>query len=575
MKQFVRKFTKEIVPIKQEKNKKWDVIKYKKTKKQTKLPKNMKLSPQQLASTSNFSTKDLQRDPIPFYSPKKIEALKRGDILPKEIEDNLIIEKKKQGVDIYPLDDPHWLKITSEIMGPLVVTMDEKRKELLSEDPEISNFFVKHEVNVDGFNLLFKVQAAHGISPDESYEIMKKWDIKPNEESYINLISNSKYEKAIEYFSEMIHKKFSPTIYSYGALIKSMCNSGKTEEASETVEVMRANDLYPNQVIYTTVLAGFIRSGDLTRAWKYYDQLKVLKVKVDQVLYGVMMNAAAEVGEIERASLFLNEMEEVAMIPTEVNFNILIKACSKRKGKFDLAFQFFEKMEMHGYTGDIYTYNALIQVCSKIGNVGKIMELLADMKKKKVIPSKHTFELFIHAIAIRQEKLSFTKKFEKHIEKAKTIFNEMKEQHLEISTSTLNTLLSVLTKSKKTQEAVQFFREEYKNHNLQHDSISYGHLITMYTKENKTYLAKKYFKEMLSKDLKPTYSSIKQISYGFAIEGKTEKAYEWLKESSEKFGFMLNPPDLLGLKARIAGSHKKRVHLRHVERNLSTIAPNM
>ena len=66
-------------------------------------------------------------------------------------------------------------------MGPLVETMDGKRKELLNEDPNITNFFVKHEVDVDNFNLLIKVQAAHGICPSEAFNTMKKWKIKPNE----------------------------------------------------------------------------------------------------------------------------------------------------------------------------------------------------------------------------------------------------------------------------------------------------------------------------------------------------------------------------------------------------------
>jgi pentatricopeptide repeat protein len=65
-------------------------------------------------------------------------------------------------------------------------------------------------------------------------------------------MSNSTYEKSIGYFSDLIHQKISPSIYSYSALIKSMCDSDKVEEANETVEVMKSNNLHPNEIIYTT-----------------------------------------------------------------------------------------------------------------------------------------------------------------------------------------------------------------------------------------------------------------------------------------------------------------------------------
>jgi hypothetical protein len=182
MKNFVRHFSKELVPLKSEKPKKWDVIRYKTKRKTNKLPsKNSKMTKTELAKTSNFSMKDYERDPIPFISPKKIEALKKGDILPKEVQDNLIVERTKHGIDIYPIDDPHWLNLTSQLLSPMVRTMDDKKKELIIHSPDINEFFSTQDVNVENFNLLIKVQGAHGVCPSESYKMMKKWNIRPNE----------------------------------------------------------------------------------------------------------------------------------------------------------------------------------------------------------------------------------------------------------------------------------------------------------------------------------------------------------------------------------------------------------
>jgi pentatricopeptide repeat protein len=221
-----------------------------------------------------------------------------------------------------------------------------------------------------------------------------------------------------------------------------------------------------------------------------------MRVKIDAVLYATMMNAAASVGYIEKAQLFLTEMEQKMIIPTEVNFNILIKACTKRKGKMDLAFDFFKKMKSYGYEGDIFTFNALIQICSREGKIGKVMDLLKQMKSLEIVPTQTTFDLFIHAISMRQSKISNDLKMEKNIKKALLIFDEMKQQNLSIGNSTLNVLLSVFTRSNKFEDSVKFFEEEFKKNELIPDEISYFHLISMFSKNQKTFMGLKYFKQV-------------------------------------------------------------------------------
>jgi pentatricopeptide repeat protein len=220
-----------------------------------------------------------------------------------------------------------------------------------------------------------------------------------------------------------------------------------------------------------------------------------MRVKIDAVLYATMMNAAASVGYIEKAQLFLTEMEQKLIIPTEVNFNILIKACTKRKGKMELAFEYFEKMKGFGYEGDIFTFNSLIQICSKEGKIGKVMDLLKQMKTLEIAPTKVTFDLFIHAISMRQSKISNEKQIEKNIKKALLIFDEMKQQNITIGNSTLNVLLSVFTRSNKLDDSVKFF-ENFKNYQLTPDEISYSHLISMFTNNQKTFMGLKYFKQV-------------------------------------------------------------------------------
>jgi hypothetical protein len=80
---------------------------------------------------------------------------------------------------------------------------------------------------------------------------------------------------------------------------------------------------------------------------------------------------------------------------------------------------------------------------------------------------------------------------------------------------------------------------------------------------------------MVKKKMTPTYASCKHIAFGYAKEGKPDKAFDWLEKVNTEFGYLLNPADLIGLKARVAGSHKKQVQLRSVSKNLKAISSNL
>jgi hypothetical protein len=59
---------------------------------------------------THFTSEAYKKDFLPFRSAAKNMAVKRGEILPKDIEDKIVIERKPEGLDFYFKDDPGYFR---------------------------------------------------------------------------------------------------------------------------------------------------------------------------------------------------------------------------------------------------------------------------------------------------------------------------------------------------------------------------------------------------------------------------------------------------------------------------------
>jgi pentatricopeptide repeat protein len=83
-------------------------------------------------------------------------------------------------------------------------------------------------------------------------------------------------------------------------------------------------------------------------------------VKADIVLYSILVNIAAETGKVEKAVQYLSEMEVKNIIPNDVTYTTIMKACTKRKDtRREKLFEIFEKMKLNGHKPNLLIYNVL------------------------------------------------------------------------------------------------------------------------------------------------------------------------------------------------------------------------
>lgn len=551
---------------------KWDVVRYKKKKEQ--FPKT-KLTKEEIKEAEKELTDEkLMSELIPFKDPRKMEALKKGQIrLP--IEKDLVVEmdrEKEEIYGIYPKDDPHWEKLKAELMGPLVETMEERMHDLLNEETNVDLFFEQYPKDIQHYNWLLRAQAAQNKMElaIETLNRMEQDGILPNSQSYCTVISACAVRRdplsAAKYLKEMTEKGMKPPLAAYGALVNALIRAYQIDEAFDIVEAMHAHDIETDQVIHATLLHGCIKQGDLTRAWSHYERMQLeFGIKPDEVTYSIMINACAEGGQTERAFKLLNEMEIAYMIPTEVTYNTLIKACCSRKDTLHKVPEVFEKMEAAGYKPNITTFNLLIYWAGKSGYIQKVPKMLDEMKKLKVKPDQYTYNIFFHALGSCQQK--HFKKQNEHIEIALALYDQMKTELVPITSYTLNGVLGVLSKALRCNRALEFFRNEFKSVGMKPDRWSYTLMINMYSKVRKFDKALQLLEEMKQNQLKPTYDAYKNLSFCYCSAGYSQKALETLKIMFEEEGYMLNPPDIIKFKSILAGSRVNRIKVLQEEKD--------
>ena len=85
-------------------------------------------------------------------------------------------------------------------------------------------------------------------------------------------------------------------------------------------------------------------------------------------------------------------MKAVVIRPNDGNFNVRIKACDNARdlGK---ALEVLAEMKVAGVTPTVGTFNALIKPCA--GDLGKALAVLAEMKTVRVTPTAGTFDTLI------------------------------------------------------------------------------------------------------------------------------------------------------------------------------------
>lgn len=555
-----------------------DVVEFK-SKKKTKQPTTptiKQLSPDQLKlAQTNFTSESYNKDIIPFFNPKKISAIKRGDLLPKDVENNIKLVPSPEGIEYVYEPDPGFWNATKELLKPLDFEMTENRNALLKENTNFKVYFKNRDFDIKNFNHLILCMVAQKKPVFHLLDLIKNtYKLKPNEKTYVNLMSGSNHKEALILFKKMMDDKIIPKEAAYGTLIKSYAHDGLIDESYQLLEIMKSHNLVPNQVHHCTILTACIKSGDYTRAWEHYERMVSIDgIIPDPVTYQIMINCCAEERKVEKAISIMNDMELHQINPIREVYNALLKAYSKRKDYRSKIFEIVEKMQVNGYDLDFYGYHSVIYAMALEGNIEKVKELVQKMVNQDIKPKIETFSLVIFSLSNYMVKNRY--KSTEIIQNAEEIFLEILKRKLKVGVRDLNILLRVYTHSLKYKTSEIILRERFTQLGLKPDAISYTHLIVMYSTMKRPESAMKLIREMESLDLKPTYTSYKSIAMTYIKMGQHDQSFKVLEEMHYKYKYMLAPHDLVAHKKIQKASMPTARRLNSLKIQAERIAENL
>merc|ERR1719321_968749 len=258
-------------------------------------------------------------------------------------------------------------------------------------------------------------------------------------------------------------------VISYNTLLKGLGANCCWAEAESLLQEMRSKGLKPNCVTYNSLINAGIEQDDPALVWNFVDDMERQGVPVDEytcsiLIKGLRQNPRPE--DVDRVLRLIEGASNVAL--DDVLYNTLLDCCVRLKdvqrckhllwkhsrkaiatpsaqtcGTLIRAYGFvrqlnnawgvwYDMQNSYALDGTDVTFGCMIEACVANGAMDEAIQVFQDLKTK--YPDKnansHIYSLLIKGFAQRKE-----------MRRALQLFNEMKDNEINIGVVTYNTLI--------------------------------------------------------------------------------------------------------------------------------------
>jgi pentatricopeptide repeat protein len=289
---------------------------------------------------------------------------------------------------------------------------------------------------------------------EESYKLfekMKELCIFPTEFSYNSLFFCHSRRKdtsgALALIQEMCVHGYVPWVKHSTMLVKGLCVSGKTEEASMFLSEMLKLGILPDMIPYSAVIDGLCKSGCADKGLELFQDLCNKNYLPDVVAHNILINGFLKSGNWNKAEGVLEEMVDKGLSPSVVTYNLMIDGLFKTNNP-EKALSYFNKMNNEEILPNVITYTSLIDGLLGFGRPETVMDIWDEMKQNGVIPNKVVYTALVHGFCkcgLAQRALGF--------------YHEMKEKGFEIDVYGRFLLVNTLIFERMSLEAFELLSE--------------------------------------------------------------------------------------------------------------------
>ncbi|KAM5580897.1 putative pentatricopeptide repeat-containing protein [Rosa sericea] len=217
----------------------------------------------------------------------------------------------------------------------------------------------------------------------EALRLFEAMDVEPDVSTYNTIIAGTSgmddgLSRAVEVYRKMCERGWKPDLITLLALLRACVGVAAFRFIKEIHGYDVRNEIDSHSQLSSGLVEAYGRCGCLENAHSVFRGLK----EKDVVAWSSLISVYAVHGEARAAFNVFREMESAKVVPDEITFLAVMKACSHAEGLADEALSCFDCMRNYGVQPNSDHYSCLVDVLSRAGRLCEAYEIIRKMPVK-------------------------------------------------------------------------------------------------------------------------------------------------------------------------------------------------
>jgi len=371
---------------------------------------------------------------------------------------------------------------------------------------------------------VLKRMEALGLSPNNvTCSILLKGVQKGMQEGYLQKVMKIIDAREVKDMDEVL----------LGSLYEACIRCGQVQYLLNYVKRLREESGFV-QVRSAHTVGSIIRAygaaEDVDGVWATWNEMKRKQIQPTRITLGCMVEALASNNDAEGAYEIIQQAladPETATLVNAVTYSSVLKSFNHQK-RFHRVWEVYEEMIKQKVEFSVTTYNALLDVCARSGEISRAEPLLKDMADQGVPPNIITYGTVIkaycsanrldQAFAVLEEMQKNTSLHPDEVtyntlldgcaryglfDRGLEVLADMRRAGVPPSNYTLSVIAKLANRSKKPKKAFEMVDTLRKEFGLKLNMHVYNNLIHAATCDSNMMKAQEVFGTMLDERVRP------------------------------------------------------------------------
>ncbi|GAB2211079.1 hypothetical protein Droror1_Dr00016370 [Drosera rotundifolia] len=330
---------------------------------------------------------------------------------------------------------------------------------------------MKKGKDIEAVERLFEEMIGKGLAPDnvsfctviscarlrgllgkcvEWFERMGKFGCEPDDVTYSVMIDVygqlGDVGKALSLYDRARTEKWQIDVRIFSMVIKVYEETENFHGCLNVYQEMRALGVKPDLFIYTTLIKIYAKRGNFDECLNLYEEIKGRGLKPSMFVYHKLLDVLGRAKRPGKAKSIFTDMIDNDVSPSPVSYAALLQAYCRASFGED-AIQLYREMKEKGMELNIGMCNALLATCSDFGYVNEAEKIFDDMKCSETCkPDLWTFIAMIGVCSSSG-----------HAARVEALLNEMLEAGFKPDLFALTSVLKCYGNANRTDDVVRTF----------------------------------------------------------------------------------------------------------------------